>query len=84
MTTELIKISTDTAGRQAVSGRELHEFLGIETRYNDWFPRMVEYGFLEKQDFELVTQKRATNNPRILGLKSPTMPFPSTWRRKSA
>ena len=60
MTTELIKISTDTAGHRAVSGRELHEFLGIETRYNDWFSRMVEYGFVENQDFEAITQKRVT------------------------
>ena len=64
MTTELIKISTDASGHAAVSGRELHEFLGIETRYNDWFNRMLGYGFLEKQDYELVTQKRVTNNPK--------------------
>jgi len=55
--TELIKITTDAAGQPAVSGRELHEFLGIETRYNDWFSRMVEYGFVENQDFEAITQK---------------------------
>ena len=57
MTTELIKISTDTAGRSAVSGRELHEFLGIETEYMHWFRRMSEYGFLENQDFEVIVKK---------------------------
>ena len=54
MTNELIKISTDAAGRTAVSGRELHEFLEIKDhRYTDWFSRMCEYGFVENQDFEV-------------------------------
>jgi anti-repressor protein len=47
-----------------VSGRELHEFLEVKTKYKDWFPRMTEYGFIENQDFTLVAQKRATNNPK--------------------
>lgn len=38
-------------GTIAVSGRELHEFLEIGTQYKDWFPRMIEYGFIEKEDF---------------------------------
>ena len=62
MSTELIKISTDAAGRIAVSGRELHEFLGVETRYNDWFNRMVEYGFVENQDFEVLLKNE--QNPQ--------------------
>jgi len=36
---------------QAVSGRLLHEALGVKTEYKDWFPRMVEYGFTEGEDF---------------------------------
>ena len=47
---ELIKI-IEREGRQLVSGRELHEFLEIGTKYKDWFPRMVEYGFEEGIDF---------------------------------
>lgn len=58
---ELIKI-IEREGRQLVSGRELHEFLEIGTKYKDWFPRMVEYGFDEEIDFVRVAQKRATNN----------------------
>ncbi len=58
---ELIKI-IEREGRQLVSGRELHEFLEIGTKYKDWFPRMVEYGFEEEIDFIRVAQKRATNN----------------------
>lgn len=34
-----------------INGRELHEQLGVETRYNDWFQRMCEYGFIEGTDF---------------------------------
>lgn len=58
---ELIKI-IEREGRQLVSGRELHEFLEIRTKYKDWFGRMVEYGFEEEIDFIRVAQKRATNN----------------------
>ena len=58
---ELIKI-IEREGRQLVSGRELHEFLEIKTKYKDWFRKMVEYGFEEEIDFIRVAQKRATNN----------------------
>ena len=58
---ELIKITTKD-GKQLVSARELHDFLEIKTKYKDWFPRMVEYGFEEGIDFVKVAQKRATNN----------------------
>ena len=48
---ELINIKTSEAGEPSVSGRELHEFLGVKTLYKDWFPRMIEYGFTEGKDF---------------------------------
>ena len=38
---------------QAVMGRDLHKFLQIGARYNDWFPRMVAYGFEEGLDYLL-------------------------------
>lgn len=47
---ELIKVNYDS-DRPTVSGRELHEFLEVDTRYNDWFSRMTEYGFSEGADF---------------------------------
>ena len=34
-----------------VSGRELHDVLGVQTAYKDWFPRMCGYGFVEGRDF---------------------------------
>lgn len=47
-------------GSTVVSGRELHEFLEVTTRYNDWFKRMLGYGFVENSDFLAITQKRVT------------------------
>ncbi|CQD13333.1 antA/AntB antirepressor family protein [Corynebacterium striatum] len=47
---ELIPIQ-DHAGIQAVMGRDLYDFLGVETEYRHWFPRMVEYGFEEGKDY---------------------------------
>lgn len=43
-----MKVIFDT---QTVSARELHEQLHIGTRFNDWFPRMTEYGFVDGTDF---------------------------------
>lgn len=51
----LIPISYDNPERPTVSGRELHEFLNIETPYAKWFGRMVEGGFFtEGEDFATV------------------------------
>ena len=47
---ELIKVNYDS-DRPTLSGRELHEFLEVETPYRIWFPRMCEYGFVENVDF---------------------------------
>jgi anti-repressor protein len=41
---------TDT-GEKVVLGRELHEKLKIKTPYHIWFPRMVEYGFVDGKDY---------------------------------
>lgn len=48
---DLVKINRADDGEVTVSGRELHEALEIKTAYKDWFPRMVEYGFVEGEDF---------------------------------
>lgn len=45
---DLVKVNFDT---QTVSARELHEQLHIGTRFNDWFPRMCEYGFEEGKEY---------------------------------
>ena len=54
---ELIKVNKEN---NTVSARELHEFLEVETRFNDWFKRMCQYGFEENSDFRAITQKRVT------------------------
>jgi anti-repressor protein len=46
---ELLKL--DGNGNQAVSARELHVKLEIETPFRLWFPRMCEYGFVEGEDY---------------------------------
>lgn len=56
---ELLKVNYDN-DRITLSARELHEFLGVSTRYNDWIKRMVEYGFNENTDYQAITQKRVT------------------------
>ena len=51
---ELIKVNKEN---NTVSARELHEFLKIETRFDIWFNRMKEYGFVEKVDYEKIVSK---------------------------
>lgn len=48
---QLINITLNDNQEPVVSGRQLHEALGVKTAYKDWFPRMTEYGFVEGQDF---------------------------------
>ena len=59
---ELIKITYDN-DRPTVSARELHEFLEVDTRYNDWFLRMCEYGFSEGIDFYSFLSKSTGGRP---------------------
>ena len=57
----LIKIEVRN-GQQLVSGRELHKFLEVGTRYDTWINRIIEkYNFIENKDFIVVAQKRASN-----------------------
>ena len=59
---ELIKlndIEIDDKLVQTVNARELHTFLDVSTRYNDWINKRIrDYGFLENQDFLIVTEKK--------------------------
>lgn len=57
---ELIPTIENENGNLLVSGRDLHEFLEVKTAYKDWFPRMIDYGFVENVDYLAVAQKRAT------------------------
>ena len=46
-----------------VSGRALHDFLDVNERFNDWIPRMLEYGFIEGQDFYSKISKSTGGRP---------------------
>lgn len=58
---ELIKI-TERNGQQVVSARELHLFLEVETRFNDWIIRMFEYGFIENVDYQVLLKNEYNPN----------------------
>lgn len=62
-TNELIPISY-VSDRPTVSARELHRFLNSETRFNDWFHRMSEYGFSEGIDFYSFLSKTSEQGGR--------------------
>lgn len=55
---ELIKTFKQNDGSVAVDGRDLHDFLEVKERYNDWFRDMQKYGFTENVDFISFTGKR--------------------------
>lgn len=56
---ELLNIEVKD-GKQLVSARESHEFLGIKTDFKIWMPRMIEYGFIENQDYTKFSIKNVT------------------------
>ena len=51
-------------GKVEISGRQLHMKLNVKTRYNDWFSRMVEYGFVEGTDFYSNLSKTSSDGGR--------------------
>lgn len=61
---ELINVTLNDNHEPIVSGRQLHEALGVKTPYSMWFDRMVEYGFTENQDFLLNNFVKQTGRGR--------------------
>lgn len=55
---EIITINQEN-DKITVLGRDLHKFLEIETPYQIWFPRMLEYGFVESVDYSLYKNVQA-------------------------
>lgn len=51
MEQELIKVEINSNNEKCVSGKELHRVLEIGTRFDTWFKRMCEYGFVANVDF---------------------------------
>jgi len=63
---ELIKTITRDDGTIAVSGRELHDFLGVGKDFSNWFKDMASYGFEEGKDFSPFSAKTPNGGrPRI-------------------
>lgn len=57
---ELVKVS-ESNGQRAVNARDLHVALEIDTRFNDWIKRMIDYGFTENVDYS----KMSTENQLV-------------------
>ena len=57
---ELINVTLNDNQEPIVSGRQLHEALDVKTKYADWFNRMIDYGFVENQDFLLLKNEQQT------------------------
>lgn len=53
----ILRVDVNDQQEQVVSGRLLHQFLEVDTKYTQWFNRMSEYGFSENQDFIVVVEK---------------------------
>lgn len=58
---ELIRIRENEKGEKVVSARELHSFLEIGTRFDNWIKRMFAYGFSENVDYVLCSFLDAYN-----------------------
>ena len=52
---EVIKVTVNDNHEPIVSGRQLHEALGVNSNYTTWFDRMTEYGFTENEDYVLLS-----------------------------
>lgn len=62
---QLIPITTNENQEPCVSGRTLHEFLEVKTAYKDWMPRMIEYGFVEGEDFSSFLSESTGGRPSV-------------------
>ena len=59
---QLIKI-TEENGQRAVSARELHLFLEVQSKFADWIKnRINEYGFIENQDYMVFAEIGENSN----------------------
>ncbi len=52
---EIINVNLNDNQEPVVSGRQLHEALGVNSNYTTWFDRMTEYGFTENEDYVLLS-----------------------------
>ena len=66
---ELVKIETakiDNKEVQTVNARELHEFLEVKSRFNDWINnRIKEYDFIENFDYLTLTKNLVNGGRQV-------------------
>lgn len=66
-TTQLIPVfngELDGRAQQLCNAQDLHSFLGVQTRFNDWMARRIEqYGFIEGEDYYSILSNRADGLP---------------------
>ena len=60
---QLIPIQTNDKMEPVISGRDLHQFLEVETPYTMWIKRMMEYGFVEGTDFITILLESTGGRP---------------------
>jgi phage antirepressor protein len=70
---ELIKIEVSDINEVIVSARELYKFLNISERFSAWFERMLQYGFIENEDYTGVKKPTPVNNGGIMELQDYAM-----------
>ena len=48
-------------GKQTVNARDLHEFLEVRTRFNEWIKKRIqEYGFIKDIDYLKISSRNYT------------------------
>lgn len=52
-------------GKQTVSARELHEKLEVKTDFNNWLKRMLDFGFVEGEDFLSILTESTGGRPAM-------------------
>lgn len=64
----MLEIHNSKKGTPYVWASDLHKQLEIQTPLSMWFPRMVEYGFVENQDYsqhnKIVTLEQGGSNTK--------------------
>lgn len=67
MTQQLIPVFNGALGdrqQQLCDAQDLHTFLSVQTRFNDWVARRIEqYGFIEGEDFYSFLSKSEGGRP---------------------
>lgn len=62
---ELIPTQQNDNGEILVTGRDLHEFLEVNSNYTTWMNRMIEYGFFDGLDFIPKMEESSGGRPSV-------------------